>query len=368
MLNFNKHFDYSEEEESYPDFFNEWDEAVRNGRISNYYQPEELVKIIEIYLYEGKIENGRHAINHALALHSEDEDLLCYILSVLEQYELWNDLLALCNKYPDNADIDGECYKLTALVHLGMEDEAFHWFGLLKKKYSAPTKDDRDMLGMIYSSMCEVLFDLDLNESCDEIAKEAISIIGEDSDFLWIRMQNLVVMKQIKEANAIADKIQKLFPLDAESWHNLGNSYYERDDCEKAIDAYENALSLGYDSQETLLNLIFTYDENGNPGKALERLTDYFEKYESNYILYSMAAKICGQLELWSKALFYINAAIEEEPVTDDSLYIYKSTLLVNLSEYRKAKIALSEGIEKTKDPEGKLKKELQRLNKQFRE
>jgi tetratricopeptide (TPR) repeat protein len=351
-------------EDSYPEYFIEWDNAVRRGKKPGFYSSDDLLEIIEIYLDENKIDNARQAVDFALALHGADEDLLFDIMMTLDDFEMWNDLLTLSERYREETEEFGEGHKITALVHLGMEAEAFNFLKTLKKKYA----NDKDALGMVYAAMGEALLDIDLFESCDEVMQEAIVAVDEDEDFLWIRMQCLVALKNIPKLIKVAEKIQKKTPLDGENWQRLGIMFQEAGEMDRAIDAFENSLSLNYETRENLLNLIFAYDENENPAKALERIFEYIETYESDYYMFFTAAKLCAQLEDYAAALDYINQAIVLEPSADDSIYLYKSSFLMHLDEKRKAKLALAEGIKNTEDPYDNLKKELLKLNLQFPE
>lgn len=363
MLSYNTYYNQDEEgNEQYPVFFYEWDNSVRKGKKPGFYSAEDLLEIIEIYLEEEKIDNARQVVDFALALHGADEDLVCDIMLIMDEYELWNDLLEMSERYSNITDEYGECNKIISLLHLGMEEDAFHFFGTLKKKYAG----DSETLTVIYTAMGEALLDLDLFESSDEVMLEAIRTTGENDDYLWIRLQCLVALKDNEAAIEIAEKIQQKNPLDGELWRRMGEAFQELGEKDRAIDAYENALSLDHDPQTVLLKLIFAYEDNENPAKALERLNEYMEQFESSYYLFFTAAKLCSQLEDWTAALAYINQAISLEPSADESVYMYKSHFLLQLDEKLKAKLALAEGIENTTDPYGKLRKELLKLNKKF--
>ena len=352
---------YENEEEHYPDFFVEWDEAVRTGKSPGYYEPEELTDIIDIYLMENEQERAKQAIEHALKLYVSDEDLLYEILLLLNDYEQWNDLLALCERYGSTADVWADGHKLTALLHLGMEEKTFHFFGTLKEKYA----DDVEGLNIIYQAMGEALIEVDLYESAVEVMKEAIAVMGEDVDFYWLLLQSYTSLYEKAEVIELAEKIQKLEPLVADSWYRLGIVFQEINDLDKAIDAFEYAHSLDPTSQNNMMSLIYTYEKNGNYYKAVEKIQDFLHLYPDNYLVLIIASKICAQVEDWKEALKYINDAIILVPEID-ALYLYKSSFLLQLEEYKKAKLALKDGIERTDDPDGDLKKELNRLNEQY--
>jgi tetratricopeptide (TPR) repeat protein len=363
MLDYNsfENFFNEESDESYPDFFFEWDDTVRSGGKPRFYESEELTEIIEIYIMNDQTKQAKQAIKHALSVHSGDEELLYDIFLILNDYEMWNDLLSLCKQYQDNDEVWIYGHKLTALLHLGMEEEAFFFFSELKTKYASDNED----LNIIYQAMGESLLEVDLFDSCIEVIQEVIHVIGKNEDLTWLLLQGYVSLNDSEKVIAIAEGIQKENPLNAGSWHRLGIAFQEIGDFERAIDAYEFAQSLGYDFRQNMMKLIFAYENNGNFLKALEKAGEYLNLYPDSCLVNMIAAKICSETENWTEAIRFINAAIQLIPEMD-SLYLYKSGFLLNLEEYRKAKQALLEGIKITSDPTGDLKRELSKLEEQF--
>lgn len=350
-----------DEEESYPDFFIRWDNAVRKGKPPGYYEPEELTEIIDIYFSENDLQRAGQAIDHALSLFVSDEDMLFDILLLLNDYEQWNDLLDLCERYRKTDDVWCNGHKLIALLHLGMEEDAFHFFGILKNKYADSTED----LNVIYQAMSEALIEIDLFRSAIEVVNEAIGIMGEHIDFLWLQLQAYTSMVEKEEVIKCADKIQKMNPLNAGTWYLLGEAFLDINDMERAIDAYENAHSLEPASVSFILSLISAYEKNENYGKALEKAKDFLHLQPCNHIANTVISNICAQLEKWEEALVYIDEAIKAVPEMS-SLYLHKSSCLLHLDEVEKAKLTLLEGMEKTDDSKGSLLNELTRLNKQY--
>jgi len=359
LLNFNTYYDSEEQENEYPEAFVEWDNAVRRGKKPGFFSPDDMLEIIEIYLEENRLAQARQAIDYVLALNSGDEDLICDILFLLEDYEMWNDLLTMSERYREEAEEFGEGHKLTALLHLGMEDEAFLFFGTLKKKY----RDDKETLGIVYAAMGEALLDLDLFDSCDAVMNEAISVIGEEEDFIWVRMQALVGLKNKEEVIRLANKIQKRDTLNGETWSRLGDIYRDVGEPERACEAYLFAVTLGYEPQENVFNMVFTLEESDQPERALAALYEFEHLFEDKYYLYFTAAELCSQFNAWSSALRFINEAIAIDPSSDPSLYLCKSNYLMNIEEYKAAELALKEGINATGDETGTLKEELARID-----
>ena len=354
------HFD-GEADEPYPDYFFEWDEAVSLGKKPGFYEPDELTEIIEIYIVNNQLKRAKQAINYALRIYSDDDELLYEILLTLNDYERWNELLAICDQFKDDSDVWIDGHRLTALLHLGMEDESFLFFKKLLTKFA----DEKEDLSVIYQAMGEALCDVDLFDSCIEVIQEAIDTLDEDINFYWLQMQCYVSLDCKKEVLKLAEIIQKLNPLDAKTWHHLGASFLDIGDKDKAIDAFEYAQSLGYDPEEILMNLIYAYDKNKNFNKALEKAKEYLNLYPDSYVINMIAVKLNSRMENWKDALKYIDEVLKLTPDME-SLYLYKSNFLLRLHEYKKAKLVLLEGLRNTKDSEGYLSRKLSKLNKQY--
>jgi cytochrome c-type biogenesis protein CcmH/NrfG len=65
-------------------------------------------------------------------------------------------------------------------------------------------------------------------------------------------------------------------PQNPVTWIQLGNSYYDADQHEKAIEAYEKALALKPNNADVLTDLGVMYRRNGQPRKAIESFDKAF--------------------------------------------------------------------------------------------
>ena len=369
MLDINNFdFDFEDDfddhlQEPYPDYFYEWDEALSDNQNIRFFDADELSEIIEIYFYEGHIKKAKQTIQQALKFHPDNEDLLYDILLMLNDYELWNDLLELAERYKDMPEVWADGHKIEALLHLGMEEDAFLFFRTIKRKY----EKDNEQFAVVYEAMGEALQEMDLYEASANVIEEAINRLGPSLEFYWLQLQACLSMKANAKALEIAGKIEQIDPMDGETWHRLGNVYLDLEETEKAIDAFEFAESLGHKTKSNYLWLVTAYEKNGNLLKALEKTKEYLYLYSDNYMVYILAANICSEMKMWEEALTYIDAALEIVPDLD-SLYLYKSNFFIHLGEQKKAMSALEEGIRQTEDKQGDLKKELEKLHTQYPE
>ncbi|GBU08060.1 hypothetical protein AwDysgo_13910 [Bacteroidales bacterium] len=348
-----------ENDGDYPECFQQWDAAVRQGLSPGYFEVDDLCDIIDIYLSEGDVKSGRFAIDYAFKIYPDNEELIYEVLLLLNDFELWNDLLIWAEKYQDIRHVWADGHKLTALLHLGMEEDAFHFFKNLKSKYGG----DLENISIIYQAMAEALHEIDLYDASIEVIQEAIGILGQEVDLLWLQVQSYLALDDKEKVVELCALIQKKNLMDAETWNRLGNTYKEIDETEKSIESYEFAHSLGFKGSVNLLNMIYGYEKNGNLNKALEKSKEYLSLYPDSYLVTLIAANICSLIENWEEGLVYIQIAIDLEPLME-ALHLYKCNFLLKLGETKKAQIALLVGIEKTKDSKGLLKKELDDIMK----
>jgi len=365
MIDKNNFYSESEEEtnEDYPDYFFAWDEAIDGGKSPGYFEAEELERIIEIYLDDAEFQKAKKAIDYALDVYPNNMELIHDVLLLLNDFEMWNDLLSLSLKYKDLPDVWIDGHRLTALLHLGMEEDAFNLFRKVKEKYTANKED----LSVIYQAMGEALYEVDLFDASIEVMEEVIQLLGENTDYHWLQLNSYLLKENKEKTLEIADKISKMSPFDKKSWFHLGVIYKDIDELEKSIDAFEFALNLGFKGKSIYINLIAVYELNRNFAKALEKVKEFMQAQidPDNYLINLIAANVCSQMEMWVEAVKYVSNAITLMPKMD-SLYLYKSNFLLNLGEQKNAKLILEEGIKKTEDPEGNLQKELERLNEDY--
>lgn len=346
-------------QKKHPNYFHQWEQFLATGSNPGFYETDEFTDIIEIYIKDNQPDKMQKTIDYALFTYPDYDDLLYDIFLLLNDYELWNDLLKLSIRYSKREDIWVDGHHLTALLHLGMEDEAFSLFRNLKTKYDTSVEET----SIIYQAMGEALIDMDLYDSAIDVIQEAIFICGEEIDFLWILLQSYFSLGDRDNIQKYSHKVQKLAPLDPETWYRLGVMNIEIEEYENAIDSLQYAFSLGYDPKKTLLMLISAYEQNENFSKVLEKAKEYLELWPNSHHILILAAKAAREIENWHEAMTLITKAIELTP-EKNFLYLFQSSIYLEEGEILKAIKTLEKGIDKTKDPDGELQKELKRIMK----
>ena len=347
-------------DEDFPEYFEVFDESLKKGTNPGYFEPEELCEIADIYFSEDKMSEGKYVVEYALRLYPENEDLIYDLLLILNDYELWNDLLTFCENYKKLNQVWIDGHKITALLHLGIEEDAFQCFKKAKSKYA----NNREDISLIYQVMAESLLEVDLFEASIEVVEEILAVDKEDPDLYWLQMEAFAALGDNESVIELGGRMLEISPMDAETWSRLGDTYKNIGELDRAIEAFEFAQSLGLKDPNNLLGMIYTYEKNGNYLKALQKVDEYLDEYSDNYLIHLLAINICLSMEDWEKGLEYAENAIASAPQME-SLYFYKCKFYLKLGENIKALKTLEEGIRKTLDISGDLKKQLDILKEE---
>ena len=109
---------------------------------------------------------------------------------------------------------------------------------------------------------------------------------------------------------ALLDKT-RLQPDRAEAWVELGNFYFDTDQYQKAIAAYERSLQLKPDDPDVITDMGIMYRRTGNPRKAAELFTLALEKnprhvqslFNLGIVRRNELKDIPGAIEAWEQYL-----------------------------------------------------------------
>ena len=177
----------------------------------------------------------------------------------------------------------GRLYELMAQAE-GNQDEALKAIQYFKDALKADPKS-----GDTYEELTDLY--LALNHQADAIAV-AQDALKQNPDLVAAhRMLGRVYFSQINKGSqgqideralrmAMSEfqKVTEKDPKDVDSWVTLGRLYQGTNDSSDAEKAYNTALAIDPDNEEALTGLALVYGNNGETGKAIEKLKAATEK------------------------------------------------------------------------------------------
>lgn len=351
------------EELNYPDFYIAWNEALEEGHNPGFLDVDTSIQLLDIYYEEDDKYGLKESIPYILNFHPNNIELVDEILFYLYELEEWIELYRFTEKFMNLKETAyPKIYHLASMFHLGMEEEAFLSFLQLKKEY----KNELDNLSLAYLIMGNSLNEIQHYEAAIQISEEAIKNLGKKAEFYWIQFAAYIFLEDKEKATLIAEIIEKISPLDKNSWIELGKGYIELKKYDKAMEAFEFAITLGSKKMDIFMNLSRLYEANGNDLKALELVKSAIEIKPDFVEALLLACSIATKLKMFDEAFSYINKALQIEPEIKDMLFLYKSDIFFELGEYKKALLTLEEGIRETGDIRGILETQITNIRKQF--
>ena len=93
----------------------------------------------------------------------------------------------------------------------------------------------------------------------------------EDTDAYSVMVASLLGQGANERAISVSQRAIELNPRSEQTWHNLGEAYFQTGQFEKAADSFEKVFQVGTGIAETHLMLGLTYLKLGRQPAALEQ-------------------------------------------------------------------------------------------------
>lgn len=215
----------------------------------------------------------------------------------------------------------GRLYALMAQAE-GNQDQALKAIQYFKDALKADPK-----ASATYEELTELYLALNRSADATALAQEALKQNPDNVDAH--RMLGRVYFSQINKGSqgqideralrlAMQEfqKVTEKDPKDVDSWVTLGRLYAGTNDSTNAEKAYNTALGLDPDNEEALTGLALVYGNNGDTGKAIEKLKAATEKNPNPRSLMILAQAYENQKN-YKDAADTLKKAVEMQPEND---------------------------------------------------
>jgi tetratricopeptide (TPR) repeat protein len=240
---------------------------LRQGVVGIYLEEEDFERIINFLLDDEKYDQGLAACEIAITQHRFSASLLTLKAETLCLMHQYQDAFDLTSKAMtmDNSFADIYVVRADAAMELGFEDQVQFCMDTILQQFEGIEKiealfelsevfDDHEAFDLVFECMKAIL-------KTDPNQEEALYKICFWTDYTGRSEDSIRLHKEILEEN----------PFNELAWFNLGTAYQGIKLYEKAIDAYQYAVSI---------NQKFDYAYR-NMGDAYIRLKKYKEAIES---------------------------------------------------------------------------------------
>jgi len=165
---------------------------------------------------------------------------------------------------------------------------------------------------------------------------------------LFTTVKTLAHGDLIARINAKTHQISK-DPQNAELYYDRGFLYQQHEEYDKALKDYSKAEKLGYNTKLLFYRLAETYKVSGKLNKALQSVSEYLERDQSDIKIYKLKAQILILKKQYPQAItaykYVLKNTIDLRP--DDFITYCDIVLKIDSKNYKEALDILEVGFEK---------------------
>lgn len=306
-----------------------------------YFDADEIDDILE-YLEDREDYTHYEAIlSLGLRLHPGSTELRIRQCKLLIYKEEFNQALDLVDSISDAAHLELDLLRLECYCALGQYHKVVSYI-------EAHLNDDREELEEVFEYLAPIISDMDMNEETSDFIQRGLKIFPNNmilKDELCLHLEAIGdIDGAIKICNELIDKN----PYSVDYWFMLGRLYSMSADYEKAIEAFDFALTCDDSDIELKILKAYCLYMNDNFEKAIEVYSDIIdtdnslrdritpllaecyikqEKYEEAYRLLKkhLSEKETNSVEDISTFLNFIRCCMETERETEATVILNKA-------------------------------------------
>lgn len=273
-----------------------------------YYDVDELETIIDFYLNNADGEMLEKSVRYGERLFPTSNEIRLrrvHLLCFKERYdEALHILKELEQIEPDNTDV---LYAL-GVVHSALEHSR------KSIQYFLKAAEDGYELAMIYGNIADEYVKMGQLADARSFYRKALRLNADDE-------RSLYELANCYEDDGLNEKWIAYFrrfvednPYSRGGWFCLGEAYLSTQLYEKAVDAYQYAITVDEDYYDAYMQLSASHYALGDYNKAVSTLHDAIDHTEDKALVYFRIGEIFKQTNNLTTANVYYRKAVSEDP------------------------------------------------------
>lgn len=279
-------------------YIKRYEEAVRSGK-NIYLDADEFSDIAEYYDSIDDLEAAEDAIDRGLKIHPDSFLLIIKKAKFAAYNGQYEDALYLLDSTSDY-DFDLYLLKIECYLQLGYTEKADDLAQKLIENESEEPKEN------IYAEIGFLYIEADLYKEAIRYFSESLKYDKENIDVLSDISYAYEMLGDFDEAIATTNKILDIESYTYEAWINLGKLYTLKDELEKAIDAFDFALTIN-DSDKNVHKLkAHCLSLTGRLDEAIDIFHNLLKEDIHDTSLYVLLADAYQSAEMYDEALLVL--------------------------------------------------------------
>lgn len=304
---------------------NRYKQAGKNS----YFDADEFGELAEYYDSIDELETAREIIDKGLSIHPGNLPLLIKKAKLIVYDGEYRKALKLLENISEY-DFDLYLLKIECYLQLELYREAF------EQSEELIEKEDNESLDNILSELGFLHIEADCFKEAALYFEESLKYNTENIEVLSDLAYCYEMLGDFDSAIDTSNKILDIEPYTYEAWVNIGKLYSLTEEYEKAIDAFEFALTIN-DSDNNVIKLkAHCLLLSGRIDEAVTLFKELLESDINDTTIYFLLAESFQALELYDEALSYLDQYEQSEGITSE-LIVKKAYLFLEKEDYNTA-------------------------------
>ncbi len=286
-------------------------EQTKTAGKNKYFDVDEFVEIIDFYYFEQKFSQAYTAVEDGLRIHPDSYDLLLRKSRILIEFKQYDQAIKILKYLLAQDSSETEIYLLLGFAYTEKNkfSKAEHYFMQLLK-----LTDDLDDKLIFLRNIAQIYF----NKKNYSIAYKYYQIIHrinpKDTNVLYDMAFCLERQNRNKESRDLYIKYLQKNPFSKTGWYNLGVVYTKLEELNKAIEAFDFALSIDPEFSSAIYNKAHILFRLKQYHKSIDCYRKILKLENKNPSALFFIAKNYIELKKYRTAAKYLKQALRRIP------------------------------------------------------
>lgn len=300
-----------------------------------YFDADEFALLAEYYNAEGDNEEAEQLIGEGLKIHPGSPELMLLQVKTLVFSEMYEEALDYMKQISDDGGVDLALLKIEALLHLDRYPEAD---SLINK-----TLEQDLVMDDLYYFITEagyMLNDVDKFDRAITFLEESIKIDDANTDAIVDLAYAYEMKGDLEKAIAHNNRLLDIDPYSYDGWVNIGKLYSMNEQYDKAIDAFDFALTIREDDVSVLKMKALSLYLNDNTPEAVSIFEECLRKAPDDETLYDSLLEAYEAMEQYDEMMKLIDK--KEAQFGSEGIMAKRAFVHISREEFEEARALFS--------------------------
>lgn len=295
-----------------------------------YFDADEFAMLADYYNAEGDSEEAEQLVEEGLKMHPGSPELMLMKVKILVYAEMYEEALEYMQWISDDGDVDFLLLKIESLLHLGQGDEANE----LMDKTLNRNLSSEDYYFFI-TEVGYLLNDVDQFDRGILLLEESMKINRLNSDAIIDLAYAYEMKGEYEKAIEYNNQLLDMDPYSFDGWVNIGKLFSMNEQHDKAVDAFDFALTINEDDTTVLKMKALSMFLNDNVAEAISIFEECLQRSPNDETVYDSLLEAYAAVELYDEMMKLIDK--KEALFGSEGTLIKRAFVYVHKDDYETA-------------------------------